>query len=35
MLATIRLVIEPEEDYLAARFGDEYARYRSRVRRWL
>ena len=35
MLATIRLVIEPEEDYLAARFGDEYARYRSKVRRWL
>jgi protein-S-isoprenylcysteine O-methyltransferase Ste14 len=35
MFATTRLVIEPEEDYLAVRFGDEYARYRSRVRRWL
>jgi protein-S-isoprenylcysteine O-methyltransferase Ste14 len=35
MLATSRLVIGPEEDYLAGRFGDEYAHYRSRVRRWL
>ena len=35
MLATTRLVIGPEEDYLADRFGDEYAHYRSRVRRWL
>ena len=35
MLATTRLVIGPEEDYLAVRFGDEYARYRSRVRRRL
>ena len=25
----------PEEDYLADRFGDEYAHYRNRVRRWL
>ena len=35
MLATTRLVIGPEEDYLADRFGDEYTHYRSRVRRWL
>lgn len=30
-----QLVILPEEDYLAARFGPEFERYRSRVRRWL
>ena len=27
--------VRPEEDYLAARFGPEYADYRRRVRRWL
>jgi len=30
-----RLVIAREEDYLARRFGEEYASYRQRVRRWL
>lgn len=35
VLATDRLVIRPEEAYLAGRFGDAYARYRTRVRRWL
>ena len=35
MLATYRLVIAPEEEYLAARFGADYAQYRARVRRWL
>jgi protein-S-isoprenylcysteine O-methyltransferase Ste14 len=35
MLATRRLVIAPEEEYLGERFGDDYARYRRRVRRWL
>jgi protein-S-isoprenylcysteine O-methyltransferase Ste14 len=30
-----RLVIDREETYLAARFGDEYETYRRRVRRWL
>lgn len=28
-------VIAREERYLEARFGDEYARYRSAVRRWI
>jgi len=35
MLATHRLVIAAEEDYLAERFGADYERYRSRVRRWI
>lgn len=30
-----RFQIRPEERALQARFGDEYARYRERVRRWL
>jgi protein-S-isoprenylcysteine O-methyltransferase Ste14 len=35
VLATLRWVIEPEEAYLAQRFGAEYQLYRSRVRRWV
>jgi protein-S-isoprenylcysteine O-methyltransferase Ste14 len=35
ILATHRLVIVPEEVYLSERFPDDYAAYRSRVRRWL
>ena len=35
VLATLRWVIEPEEAYLAQRFGAEYHNYRSRVRRWI
>lgn len=34
-LALNYLVIKPEEDYLAARFGAEYADYRRKVRRWI
>ena len=30
-----RFQILPEERALAARFGDDYAAYRARVRRWL
>jgi len=35
LLATHRLVIVPEEVYLSERFPDDYAAYRSHVRRWL
>ncbi len=35
VLATLRWVVEPEEAYLAERFGQEYRGYRSRVRRWI
>ena len=30
-----RFQIEPEENALAGKFGQEFAHYRSRVRRWL
>jgi len=35
VLYITRFQIQPEERALSARFGDDYARYRSRVRRWL
>jgi protein-S-isoprenylcysteine O-methyltransferase Ste14 len=35
LLAVTRLVIGPEERYLAERFGGSYAGYRAEVRRWL
>lgn len=34
-LALDRLVVVKEEAYLATRFGDAYAAYRARVRRWV
>ncbi len=35
LLALQRLLIIPEEQYLLNRFGEQYAAYMSRVRRWL
>ena len=34
-LVLISLQIRREEEYLGARFGEEYRKYKSRVRRWL
>ena len=35
ILAMDRMVIAREEAYLLRRFGEEYRRYRERVRRWI
>jgi protein-S-isoprenylcysteine O-methyltransferase Ste14 len=35
LFALQRLLIIPEEQYLLGRFGEQYAAYMSRVRRWL
>lgn len=35
LLAVRQLAIEPEETYLAERYGSSYDDYRRRVRRWL
>jgi protein-S-isoprenylcysteine O-methyltransferase Ste14 len=35
LIVVDRFVIAREERYLAARFGEEYERYRARVRRWI
>jgi protein-S-isoprenylcysteine O-methyltransferase Ste14 len=35
LVAVYAIVIRREEHYLASAFGDEYAAYRRRVRRWL
>ena len=35
VIAVRQLVIRPEEQYLAQRFGPDYTDYQSRTRRWL
>jgi protein-S-isoprenylcysteine O-methyltransferase Ste14 len=35
LLIIDRVIVPKEEAYLAASFGEEYERYRGRVRRWL
>jgi protein-S-isoprenylcysteine O-methyltransferase Ste14 len=35
LAVVFQLAIRPEERYLSTRYGQEYATYQGRVRRWL